>query len=379
MHHLRLADDEPTDVSGAFMVAWRSTWNPSSGVRDSTSTQARPIAREAISYCSLPGVRSESKSQASPDASRLAQRETDNFHWKRHEDSEPLALRCGTVGLHYLRSMWLVYVTGLGLSASRISDQTPPKTAACVARIVERLYTSTGSNPMTAADASYVVFPLMIRTAVALVAILPSILFGQNPAPRFLYVYRDSLRSGVDSAYRAIENDGAQICADLRCPNPYIALESLRGIHEAWWINMFASATDTARVAKVYATDTALSRALGAVAKRKAALIGSPVQGFAVYRPDLSRGPVWSIAGVRFILVKVTRARRPTTGSVWVTPDSTRYILRAFRTRREAEAAARTDGGRVFAVRPNWSMPAGEWVQADREFWQTAPAQRSRP
>ena len=219
----------------------------------------------------------------------------------------------------------------------------------------------------------------MIRTAVALVAILAPILPGQNADPRFLYVYRDSLRSGVDSAYRVIENDGAQICADLRCPNPYIALESLSGIHEAWWINMFVSEADTARVAKVYATDTVLSRALGDVAQRKAALIGSPVQGFAVYQRDLSRGPAWSIAGARFIVANVTRTRRPTTGSVWVTPDSTRYILRAFRTRREAEAAARTDGGRVFAVRPNWSMPASGWVQADREFWQTAPVRRPRP
>jgi hypothetical protein len=219
----------------------------------------------------------------------------------------------------------------------------------------------------------------MIRGAMTLVAVLPLILLGQRPAPRFMYVYRDSLRSGVDAAYRAIENDGAQICADLRCPNPYFALESLSGVHEAWWINMFASEADTARVAKVYATDSALSRALGRVAQRKALLIGSPVQGFAVYRPELSRGPEWSIAGARFVTAEVTRSRRRIPGSVWVTPDSVRYILRAFRTRREADVAARTDGGRVFAVRPSWSMPDSAWVRRDREFWKTAPVGRSRP
>jgi hypothetical protein len=219
----------------------------------------------------------------------------------------------------------------------------------------------------------------MIRTAIALTAVLSPVLLAQRPVPRFMYVYRDSLRSGVDSAYRSIENDGAQICADLRCPNPYIGLESLNGVHEAWWINMFASEADTARVAKVYATEGALSRALGGVAQRKAALIGTPVQEFAVYRPDLSRGAAWSIAGARFIVASVTRAPRPTPGSVWITPDSTRYILRPFRTRHDAETAAITDGGRVFAVRPNWSMPAPEWVQADREFWQTAPVRRPRP
>ena len=220
---------------------------------------------------------------------------------------------------------------------------------------------------------------MMIRTAIGLLAMLSPVLLAQRPAPRFIYVYRDSLRSGVDSAYRSIEDEGAQICADLRCPNPYIGLESLGGIHEAWWINMFVSEADTARVAKVYATDSALARALGGIALRKATLIGTPVQSFAVYRPDLSRGPAWSIAGTRFVVAVVTRARRPIPGSVWVTPDSMRYILRTLRTRRDAEAAARANDGRVLAVRPNWSMPAAEWVQADRAFWQSAPVRRRRP
>ena len=218
----------------------------------------------------------------------------------------------------------------------------------------------------------------MIRTAIGLIAALSLVVLAQRPVPRFMYVYRDSLRSGVDSAYRSIENDGAQICADLKCPNPYIGLESLDGVHEAWWINMFESEADTARVAKVYATDSALSRALARVAQRKAALIGTPVQGFALYRPELSRGPRWSIAGARFVVASVTRAGRPTAGSVWVTPDSTQYVLRTFRTRPEAERGARADGGRVFAVRPNWSMPAPEWVRADREFWRAAPARKTR-
>jgi len=218
----------------------------------------------------------------------------------------------------------------------------------------------------------------MIRTAIALIVALSPVVRPQRPVPRFIYVYRDSLRSGVDSAYRSIENDAAQICADLKCPNPYIGLESLDGVHEAWWINMFASEADTARVAKAYAADAELSRALGGVAQKKAALIGTPVQGFAIYRPGLSRGPAWSIAGARFVVASVTRAGRPTAGSVWVTADSTRYVLRTFRTRREAEREARAGGGRVLAVRPNWSMPAAEWVQADREFWRTAPVRKTR-
>ena len=217
-----------------------------------------------------------------------------------------------------------------------------------------------------------------MRMSVALLLCLSTPLPAQQTAPRFMYIYRDSLKRGIDSAYRAIENDGAQICADLRCPNPYLGIESLSGAHEAWWLNAFSSEADTTRVAKAYATDRALSESLGMVAKRKAALIGTAVQGFAVYRHDLSRGPAWSVARARFIVVTVTRGHRPADGSVWAMADSTLYVLRPVRTRREAEALALRYGSRVFAVRPNWSMPASQWVVADPDFWRTAPVGNSR-
>ena len=185
---------------------------------------------------------------------------------------------------------------------------------------------------------------------------------SQVSAPRFLYIYRDSLKRGIDSTYRVIENDGAQLCADLGCPNPYLGMESLNGPHEAWWLNTFATAADTARVSKIYATDGALSAALAAVAQRKAALIGTPVQAFAVYRPDLSRVPGWSAAGARFIVVTVRRDHRSAEGSAWMTADSMVYILRPARSYREAKLLRRGNSARIFAIRPSWSMPAPAWV-----------------
>ena len=217
-----------------------------------------------------------------------------------------------------------------------------------------------------------------MRAIILLLALLSPPLRAQGPAPRFMYIYRDSLRRGVDSAYRVIEEDGAQICADLRCPNPYIAIESLSGPHEVWWLNVFATEADTARVANLYATNRALSTALNVVAQRKAGLIGTPVQGFAVYRRDVSSSPAWSVAGARFIVVTVTRDRRPVNGTAWVMADSTLYGLRPVPNRRDADSLARQANGRVFAVRPNWSMPAPEWVAADRDFWRSAPVRRTR-
>jgi hypothetical protein len=209
-----------------------------------------------------------------------------------------------------------------------------------------------------------------------LLLLLSPPLLAQQAAPPIMYVYRDSLKRGVDSTYRALADEGAQICADLKCPNPYLGLESLSAPHEAWWLNTFVSEADTTRVVNAYAANRPLAEALGGVTKRKDPLIGTPISTFGVHRPELSRGPAWSVAGARFMLVTVTRNRRPAEGSVWEAADSTLYILRPVRTRQEAEALARKQGGRIFAVRPNWSMPAPEWVAADPDFWRLAPAPR---
>lgn len=204
-------------------------------------------------------------------------------------------------------------------------------------------------------------------------ALFPLTALAQRATPHLLYIYRDSLRQGVDSAYHALEKEGAQACADFRCPNPYLAIESLSGPHEAWWINAFAADSDTARVVRAYAANRPLAAALGSVAARKAPLIGKPVEGFARYRPDLSRGPAWSTAGARFLVVYVTRTAGLVEGSVWEAADSTRYVLRPAPNRGEAEALARTMGARVFAIRPEWSMPSADWVAADPTFWRSAP------
>lgn len=190
----------------------------------------------------------------------------------------------------------------------------------------------------------------------------------EQAPPRFMFIYRDSLKQGVDAAFRAIEADAARICADLKCPNPYLALESLSGPHEAWWLNAFADAGDTTRVVKAYAANRQLMDALGTIAKRKEAMVGTPISGYAVYRAELSRGPAWSVAGAQFMVVTVTRSRLPAEGSVWEMADSTLYVLRPAKTRGQAESLAR-GGARIFAVRPSWSMPAPEWVAADPGFW----------
>ena len=218
-----------------------------------------------------------------------------------------------------------------------------------------------------------------MRTITALMLFLsPSVLLPQPSPPRLMFIYRDSLKAGVDSAFNAIENEAAQICADLRCPNPYLGLESLTAPREAWWINTFATAADTTRVVRAYAATRPLSDALQGISRRKKALVGTPIQHYAVYRPELSRGAGWPVMGARFMVVTIRRTRIPADGSVWESTDSTLYVFRWMRTRKEADSLARAAGARAFAVRATWSMPAPEWVAVDQQFWKLAPGPKAR-
>ena len=178
----------------------------------------------------------------------------------------------------------------------------------------------------------------------------------------------------MESAYRAIEEEAAQTCAQLKCPNPYLALESLTRPHEAWWLNAFTDEADTTRVVRAYAANRPLMGALESITRRKEPLVGTPIQGYAVYRADLSLGQEWSVRGVRFFAITMARKAQPVRAVVWQAADSTFYIFRPARTQEQAEALAEEYGARIFVVRPNWSMPAPEWRAADPEFWARAPA-----
>ena len=192
---------------------------------------------------------------------------------------------------------------------------------------------------------------------------------------QILQIYRDPVKDGHEAAYRTVEEDAARICARLKFPNPHLAIESLSGPKEVWWLNAFASEAERQRVTRDYESNPELVAALGGIAKRREGLTGAPVDLLTTYRADLSRGAVWQPAGARFVVATVTREDRQGGGAVFEAPDGARYVMKPVRTRGEAdiEAAAADSQTTIFAVRPYWGMPAKEWIAADPEFWKESP------
>jgi len=194
------------------------------------------------------------------------------------------------------------------------------------------------------------------------------------PQPaQILAIYREPLKPGSEAEYKEIEEDAARISAELGCPHPYLAIESLTGPKEVWFFNGYASPDELVEVFLAYANNNKLLDALKENGKRKKKLTGKQLEAFTKYRPDLSRGAPWILGHGRFLVIAVTKSKdnAPMDGTVYEAKGHTRFIFRGFRTREEADTAAASAGpeSKVFAVRPFWSFPAKEWNDADPLFW----------
>jgi hypothetical protein len=195
---------------------------------------------------------------------------------------------------------------------------------------------------------------------------------SQAQPPRILEVYREYLKPDGAPSVHQIEMDAAQICIRLKFPHRYLVLESLTGPKEYWYLNAFESQAEMDEVGREYEGNKALATELAENLKRKARyLAAESTNVFLKYRPELSRGTLWAIGHGRFLVTAWTKGSAGTGGTVFEGPDGNRLVIRAVRTRAEAESmvVAAGIGTLVFAIHPELGWPAEEWVAADPEFW----------
>ena len=188
--------------------------------------------------------------------------------------------------------------------------------------------------------------------------------------PPILLIAREPLVADHENAYREIEEETARLSAKLRCPHPYLAMESLSGPKEIWWFNGFDSPDDQRQVAEAYEKTAALSAALKKNSDRKTPVTGKVIELVAQYRPDLSSGDPWILGHGRFLVIAVTKHRPSSAGTVFQAADGTFFVFSPARTRKQADRlAASIPGSTVVVVRPSFSFPAKDWVAADPRFW----------
>jgi hypothetical protein len=193
------------------------------------------------------------------------------------------------------------------------------------------------------------------------------------PRPRFLLIHRERWKPGREAEYRALEEDTARIQARLGCPHPYLAIESLTEPKEIWFFNGFETSEEWHGIGRAYQRNAPLMAALQPNSDRKRELILPPVSCLARRRDDLSRGEPWSLGSGRFLVITVSTGEQRAEATAFQAPDGTRFFIAAAATRPEAEAAAARAAPEptVFAVRPDYSFPAPQWVASDPAAWGT--------
>lgn len=242
----------------------------------------------------------------------------------------------------------------------------------------------------------------MRRIILTIIASIP--LAAQDPPSAFVFIYREQIKPGKIAAYTQIEEAAARFCARANCPNPYLAISSITGPDEVWWINGFDSIDTMEKVWHDYAANREIKQELNSVAEKKADLAFPASTLLARFREEMSFAS--TLISPRFLSITVLhlrpghaaafrsmripfkaileRAGRPQ----WVyqvtsgTEDDTFLIMTPARTMQEIYSTPtptdRNDAvadlivsseTRLYAVSPSMSMPAPSWVEADPEFW----------
>jgi hypothetical protein len=198
-----------------------------------------------------------------------------------------------------------------------------------------------------------------------------------------------------------IEEAAARFCATAHCPNPYLAITSITGPDEIWWINGFDSVETLEKVRHDYAANDQIAAQLNSVAEAKGDLVFPSISLLARFRDDLSFSST-IFAYTRYISISVVQVRPGQSDAFdkdrralkaahqrsgrtqWVyqvmsgTEDGTFLIMTPGRTLQEVRVFAspddRTDSiasseTRLYAVSPALSMPAQSWLDADPDFW----------
>ena len=198
------------------------------------------------------------------------------------------------------------------------------------------------------------------RGIMGLVSVLLSFnvtpLVAQQP-PKVLDIIQERLKPNREAAYDRNERDIARKCAKLKCPVSYLALQSVSGEKEVWWLNAYESDARREELRRAFENNDILMSELRKLGQRKEALRYKPVSTTTRYRGDLSNASCWNVGGAHFFVITVTSEERKSDGCVFEASDGTLFIITPAARRSDAIHKTKVAGPktRLFKVQPKWS------------------------
>jgi len=191
-------------------------------------------------------------------------------------------------------------------------------------------------------------------------------------SPQILFVVREFWLPGHEADLTRIETHAAKVCIGLGVPHPYLGIESVTGRKEVWYINGLVSNEELREVGEAYGKNRELTAAMTRFAREREAFESQPArQGAAVYRADLSLGVEWEMGMDQYLVMLVAKNASASKGAVFVNEDGEQFVVSSAKTLAVAKEKQSVAGpeAKIFVVRPEFSMPAAEWLANDPAFW----------
>jgi hypothetical protein len=127
--------------------------------------------------------------------------------------------------------------------------------------------------------------------------------------PTLLTIVREEVKVGRANDHQRLEAGWPAAYEKAKSPDTYLALVSMTGPSEAWYVAPYASHAALGESMKREAADPVLSAELARLAKADAEMLNNVRVMQAVGRPDLSVGAFPAIARQRFYEVTIFRVR----------------------------------------------------------------------
>lgn len=162
----------------------------------------------------------------------------------------------------------------------------------------------------------------MTRNTLAVVSLgvmaaVSAVAQAERHPPKVLHIYREEIKQGRNTAHEKSEMDYARMLARNKYPVLQIAMTSITGPNEAWFMETHSSFASISDVDKMLDKNPAVRAEMDKLDAMDGELRANSRSMIAVYRPDLSYHPdamAESFPKMRYLSVMTIRLR-PGTGA----------------------------------------------------------------
>jgi len=246
------------------------------------------------------------------------------------------------------------------------------------------------------------------------------------PPPKILQIYREEVKPGKGPAHAKVEAGWPAAFAKANWPSHYLALTSLTGPSEAWFVSGWDSMAAWEKDTKAVEANAALTAELDALLEKDGELLSGGSGLLLSYREDLSNTPGVDLSKMRYFRIITIRVRpgheNDFTGAVkifkdaykkanislpwavfrveagmpgptftvWIPMTSLAELDATMKAAKAIQDAAGEEGQKalakaasdgynfttqnIYAFSPKMSYPPKEWVAKDPGFWAPKPA-----